>query len=236
MARLSCGHECQATRACGTLFDMRAFGLALQLGLVALAAHATAARAQSPLPAAQSTVSTPATHETPTSGPLPLAPPATSSATSASASPVVLVMESGGGVHAAVELRAFLNRQPNLRVLSLADAARQQVQPAAVLTVATDPNRAAVRVVYWDLSGGTDALAAPAPAKPEDIGAVVLALTSALLERHRPELSETTSATALASRASGLDSLGNSRAFYAMLGRFNRLIPRTNVELRFEDF
>jgi hypothetical protein len=146
---------------------------------------------------------------------------------------VVLVMESGGGVLAATELRSALNRQPRVRVLSLAEAAKQRVQPAAVLTVATDPSHI-VSVVYWGLSGESDALTSPAPASGEQIGVVVVALASALLERHRLELSGTESDRIGQLRF--VDFARTSREFYAMLGRFGRLSPRTSVELRLEDF
>ena len=96
-------------------------------------------------------------------------------------------MESAGGIRSASELRATLNRDPNFRVLSLSEAQHEAVRPAAVLTVAADRERM-VRVVYWDLTGETDSLTAATPARPEDVSAVVLALSSALLERHRTDL------------------------------------------------
>ena len=142
-------------------------------------------------------------------------------------------MESGGGVLAATELRSALNRQPRVRVLSLAEATKQHVQPAAVLTVATDRSRF-VNVVYWGLSGETDALTSPTPATADQVGAVVLALASALLERHRLEL------TAMDGEPNAqlrfVDFARTTREFHAMLGRFGRLSARTSVELRLEDF
>jgi hypothetical protein len=91
-----------------------------------------------------------------------------------------------------------------------------------------------VRVVYWDLTGETDSLTAATPARPEDVPAVVVALSSALLERHRTDLRRELRDGD--TRAQWLDAASASRAFYAMLGRISRLSPRTNVELRFEDF
>jgi hypothetical protein len=147
--------------------------------------------------------------------------------------PIVLVMESSGGVHAASDLRATLNRDVGFRVLSLSEAQHEAVRPAAVLTVALDRSRV-VRVVYWDLTGETDSLTAATPARSEDMPAVVLALSSALLDRHRSDLRrELHEGDA---RAQWLDAANASRAFYAVLGRISRLSPRTNVELRFEDF
>jgi hypothetical protein len=147
--------------------------------------------------------------------------------------PIVLVMESAGGVHAASDLRTTLNRDAGYRVLSLSEAQHEAVRPSAVLTVATDRARV-VRVVYWDLAGDTDSLTAATPARPEDMPAVVLALSSALLERHRSDLRREPRESD--ARASWLDAANASRAFYAVLGRISRLSPRTNVELRFEDF
>lgn len=152
---------------------------------------------------------------------------------SAKRRPIVLVMESSGGLHAASDLRATLNRDAGYRVLSLSEAQHEAVRPAAVLTVASDRSHV-VRVVYWDLSGETDSLTAATPARPEDMPAVVLALSSALLDRHRSDLRrEPRDGDA---RAQWLDAANASRAFYAVLGRISRLSPRTNVELRFEDF
>lgn len=160
-------------------------------------------------------------------------PAAAQTAQTAKPRPIVLVMESSGGVSAALNLRTTLNRQSGFRVLSLSEAEREPVRPAAVLTVATDRARV-VRVVYWDLSGETDSLTAATPARVEDMPAVVLALSSALLERHRTDLRRELKDTD--ARAQWLDAAHASRAFYAMLGRMSRLSPRTNVELRFEDF
>jgi hypothetical protein len=145
---------------------------------------------------------------------------------------VVLVMESYGGVSAASELRAALNRQPRTRVISLAESMRQRAQPAAVLTVASDPSRV-LSVVYWSQSGEADSLSAPAPAA-EQLQAVILALTSALLDRHRVELGGLDIERAGPLRY--IDFARTSREFYAMLGRFGRFGPRTSVELRMEDF
>jgi hypothetical protein len=144
--------------------------------------------------------------------------------------PVILVMESGAGVQAALELRAVLNRQADIHVMSLEEAAAAQLQPAALLTVAADTAHR-VRVVYWDLAGGSDSLSAPAPAKAQEVGAVVLALSAALLDRHLQELIESTIRGGF---TASLESL--AWANYALLGRMRQLVPRTNVKLRAEDF
>ena len=148
---------------------------------------------------------------------------------------VVLVMESGGGVKAATELRASLNRRPNVHLVSLAEASHAPLPPTAVLTVATDPTRV-VSVFYWDLAGNTESLTAPTPADAAQISAVVLALASALLERHRPELDTQGAGIEAAPAAPALDWMRTSRALYAMLGRLGGVKPRTDVQLRAEDF
>jgi hypothetical protein len=147
--------------------------------------------------------------------------------TGPSTRPIVLVMESSGGVRVAAELRAALNHDAVFQVLSLNEAQRQAVRPLAVLTVATERARS-VRVVYWKLGGETDSLSAATPSTAGQLTAVVYALASALLERHKDDVA--------ALVAPGLDAAHASRAIYAMLGRWSRLTPRTNIELRFEDF
>ena len=91
-----------------------------------------------------------------------------------------------------------------------------------------------VSVAYWDLSGARDWLSAAAPARADQMDAVVLALASALLDRHRPDLLES---GRRGSTAVGTAELARTTdALYAVLGRFGRLSPRSNVALRFEDF
>jgi hypothetical protein len=144
---------------------------------------------------------------------------------------VVLVMESGGGVRAGNELRAVLNSESQIRVLSAAEATRSHAKPAAVLTVASDATRM-VSVMYWDSAGNTDGLSAPAPSGLGQIDVVARALASALLDRHRAELKAET----LESAPRVVDSMRQSKAFYAMLGRMSRMSSRTNVRLMLEDF
>jgi hypothetical protein len=152
--------------------------------------------------------------------------------TGPSARPIVLVMESSGGVRMATDLRAALNHDAVFRVLSLHEAQRQAVRPLGVLTVAAERARS-VRVVYWKLGGESDSLTAATPNTADQLTAVVYALASALLERHKDDVG-LESAEQLV--APGLDAAHASRAIYAMLGRWSRLTPRTNIELRFEDF
>ena len=151
----------------------------------------------------------------------------------AQAGAVLVVMESAGGVRAASSLRAALSAQGGVRAMALADVARNKLQPTVMLTVSAVASRE-VSVAYWDLSGARDALSAPAPARADQVDAVVLALASALLERHRPELLERAKGS-----APGLGERELARttdALYAVLGRYGRLSPRSNVALRFEDF
>jgi hypothetical protein len=148
-------------------------------------------------------------------------------------SAVLLVMESAGGIRAAGTLRNALNASDELRILSQAELVRQPVSPAAILTVSAVASQV-VSVAYWDMSGTRDLLSSPAPARADQMDAVVLALASALLERHRPDLLETGRRSAGA--VGSLELTRTTDALYAVLGRFGRSSPRTNVSLRFEDF
>jgi len=148
-------------------------------------------------------------------------------------SAVLLVMESAGGIRAAGTLRNALNASDELRVVSQAELARQPVSPAAILTVSAVASQV-VSVAYWDLSGTRDLLSSPAPARADQMDAVVLALASALLERHRPDLLETGRRSA--GVVGSVELARTTDALYAVLGRFGRSSPRTNVSLRFEDF
>lgn len=155
---------------------------------------------------------------------------------------VLVVMESAGGLRAAASLRAALSGQADqasqagLRVLSVAEIARKKQPPHVILTVSAVASRE-VSVAYWDLSGGRDVLSAPAPVRADQLDAVVLALASALLERHRPELLERRGGGAPAAVAIEERELARTTdALYAVLGRYAKLSPRSNVALRFEDF
>jgi len=118
-------------------------------------------------------------------------------------------------------------------VMALSDVSRAKVQPSVILTVSAVASRE-VSVVYWDLSGSRDALSAPAPARADQMDAVVLALASALLERHRPELLE--GAKVKPANVGDRELARTTDALYAVLGRYGRMSPRSNVALRFEDF
>lgn len=140
-------------------------------------------------------------------------------------SSVVLVMESSGGVRAASALRTSLNAQPGMRVLTLAEVARQGTEPAAVVTVAAVSKRE-VTVVFWDRAGRRDSLSAPAPERADHLDSVVLALASALIERNRAALEPARSRVLAPAPL----------APYAVVGGFGRLFRRLNVALRYEDF
>jgi hypothetical protein len=107
-------------------------------------------------------------------------------------------------------------------VISLGDLSGAPTQPAAILTVAAATR--GVHVAYWDHFGRRDSLSAPAPARADQLDAVVLALASALLDRHRAELT------------GGVSLERTLLEPYAALGGFAKLIPRLQVALRFEDF
>ena len=143
---------------------------------------------------------------------------------------VVLVMESSGGLRAASALRKALN-EAGCSVISLVEAQRKSLTPDALLTIGADNSR--IQVVYWDTDGRPDVLSSVGPATQDQVDAVVLALSSALIERHRtttPAISREVLA-----RARMVEDQKATRAFYAMLGR-GTFAPRTNVYLRFEDF
>jgi hypothetical protein len=140
-------------------------------------------------------------------------------------------MEAPGGVKGAADLRRSLNEAGNV-VISLVEAQRRGLEPDALVTVATDLGHA-VQVRYWDRDGRSDTLVSPAPAlaTADQLAAMALALSSALLERHRND-----AVAGPDSKGRWLESSRESRAIYAMLGHLGRLAPRTNVQLRFEDF
>jgi hypothetical protein len=143
---------------------------------------------------------------------------------------IVLVMESAGGLRAAAALRKSLNLA-GCSVVSLVEAKLRALTPNVMLTIAADNSR--VQVVYWDSAGQPDALSAAGPATADQLFAVVLALSSALIDRHRHD--GATIAHEVSARARMFEDQSATRAIYAMLGR-ERLAPRTNVYLRFEDF
>lgn len=145
----------------------------------------------------------------------------------------MVVMESSGGLRAASELRTALT-QVGYRVLSSSDAQRKSAQPDVLLTVAFTPPTATsgsrgVHVGYWGRDGQTDSLTATSLATLDQLNAVALALSSALIDRHRNDdvVSAVDSARARLftdPRAPGV--------LYAMISA----APRTNVRLRVEDF
>lgn len=149
-------------------------------------------------------------------------PPPGSAVSAPAKRPVLLVMESAGGVRAASSLRAALNNQRAFSVVSQHEVAQKQLQPSAVLTVAAIGERS-VSVAYWDSVGTRDVLSAPAPARADQLDAVVLALSSALLDKHSADWSMQLS-------------IRPSDELYAVLNRVGRQLPRTNIALRFEDF
>jgi|GEM_PF-4108994 len=197
------------------LVGMRSFGLGLLL-VLAVASEAFAQAKLTQLPNAAAPAAKP--HDARVSEPTYKKPT------------VVLVMESSGGVRAATALRKALN-DAGCSVLSLVEAQRKSLTPDALLTIGADNSK--IHVVYWDNDGRPDVLSSVGPATQDQVDAVVLALSSALIERHRtttPAISREVMA-----RARMFEDQKASRAIYAMLGR-GTFAPRTNVYLRFEDF
>jgi hypothetical protein len=150
----------------------------------------------------------------------------------------MLVMESGGGVRAASELRASLN-QVGYRVLSPADVERQGVQPDALLTVAfSQPDATtgarSLNASYWSREGRADRLNAASLATLDQLNAVALALSSALIDRHRND--DTAQGTEALARTRWLSDPNAPGVLYAMVSGATSVAPRTNVRLRFEDF
>jgi hypothetical protein len=164
--------------------------------------------------------------------PTPTPPPASTSVSDSSYKKptVVVVMESSGGLRAAAALRKSLNAA-GCSVISLTEAQRKSLVPDIMLTIGADNSR--IQVVYWDSEGNPDVLSAAGPATQDQVDAVVLALSSALIERHKHDGSPVT--REVLARARMFEEQRATRAIYAMLGR-GRLVPRTNVYLRFEDF
>ena len=145
----------------------------------------------------------------------------------------MLVMESSGGLRAASELRTALN-QVGYRVQSAVEAQRNAVQPDALLTVAfTQPTATGgargVHVAYWGRYGQTDSLTAASLATLDQLNAVALALSSALIDRHR---NDDVGSVADSGRARLFTDFRAPGVLYAMVST----APRTNVRLRVEDF
>ena len=112
-----------------------------------------------------------------------------------------------------------------LRIASATAAPTSEVE--ALLEIADDAR--GVHVGYWGRGGQTDSLTATSLATLDQLNAVALALSSALIDRHRNDdvVSAVDSARARLftdPRAPGV--------LYAMISA----APRTNVRLRVEDF
>lgn len=213
---------------CATLLRMRSWGTACVL-IVSLCVRLQPLAAQDAVEPA----STGGRRAAPKAATQPKAATPTPSASAGKASAILLVMESAGGVRAAATLRNALNSRDELRVLSQSELGHQPVSPAAILTVSAVASQT-VSVAYWDMSGARDWLSAAAPAHADQMDAVVLALASALLDRHRPDLLE--SDRHAPSAVGAMEIARTTDALYAVLGRFGKLSPRSNVALRFEDF
>jgi len=146
---------------------------------------------------------------------------------------IVVTVESAGGLLAANDLRRAL-AYGGCDVVSLKEAHAGLRDPDALLSVAVD-RRNQVTVQYWDRKGQWDTLsgAVPARATAEQLTAAVMALGSALFERHCQELSNDAVAD---SRTAWFDARRGARSLYATLSQLGHWGLRSNVRLRFEDF
>lgn len=185
------------------------------------------AQQQQPAPAAPVAKPAPATPVAPVAA-APSRTPATPSGPS-----IVVVMESSGGLRAASELRTSL-QQVGYRVLSSAESQRKSTPPDVLLTVAFTPPTTAngarsVHVAYWSRDGQTDSLTAASLSTLDQLNAVALALSSALIDRHR---NDDVSSVTDSARARLLAEGRVPGVLYAMVSA----LPRTNVRLRVEDF
>lgn len=143
-------------------------------------------------------------------------------------------MEAPAGVRGAAAVRKALNEAAaDATVVSLAQVRRSSAVPDALITVAMEPARS-VQVVYWDREGRSDVLIAPSPETAEQLHAVVVALSSALIERHVQDTA--TWARDLLARAPMFEDPRASHLLYAVPGRVGHLMSRSNVRLRYEDF
>ena len=146
---------------------------------------------------------------------------------------IVVLVESAGGLLAANDLRRAL-AHGGCNVVTPGEAHRAVRDPDALLSVAVSP-RHQVTVQYWDRTGQWDSLsgAVPPRATAEQLTAVVLALGSALFERHCHEMATDDLSDM---RRVWFDARRGARSLYAMLNRLERGTLRSNVRLRFEDF
>jgi hypothetical protein len=146
---------------------------------------------------------------------------------------IVVVVESVGGLLAANDLRRAL-AHGGCNVVTPSEAHRALRDPDALLSVAVGPHHQ-VTVQYWDRTGQWDTLsgAVPPRATAEQLTAAVLALGSALFERHCQEMATDILSDA---RRAWLDARRGARSLYAMLSRLEHGTLRSNVRLRFEDF
>jgi hypothetical protein len=152
---------------------------------------------------------------------------------------VAIVVESGGGLPSADQLRAQLVKQFGSRVVSLGAAATRFDPPGALLTIAVDGSRI-VNALYWDRTGNADILSVPMPASGGNLEVIASTLASALLTRCLPALDA-------APRVSRFDferqvwqrAMSNPpsawRAIYAAAGRMGLVTPR-GTTLSIEDF
>lgn len=98
---------------------------------------------------------------------------------------VAVVIETRPGLPLAAPLRKQLGERTHCQIVSLSEATKRGVQPAAMLSVSLD-TRSRVSVLYWDRNGKRDLLTAAVANRKSAIEIAALTLTSALLQRHQP--------------------------------------------------
>jgi hypothetical protein len=149
---------------------------------------------------------------------------------------IVVIVESAGGLLAANDLRRALAHS-GCDVVSPSEAHASVHDPDALLSVALGP-RHQVTVQYWDRRGQWDSLsgAIPARATAEQLTAAVLALGSALFERHCQDISDDVMDVRSDARSVWFDARRGARSLYAVLSQLGHGGLRSNVRLRFEDF
>lgn len=109
-----------------------------------------------------------------------VAPTGTATAQRKRKVPVVLVVESDFDAH---RLRQAVAKGLNRPVTNLSRARRSVDGPQVVLTITVDLD-AGITVMYWNRSGLTDFLSAPAPNGQVALRAVATALAVALVEQN----------------------------------------------------
>jgi hypothetical protein len=152
---------------------------------------------------------------------------------------VAIVVESGGGLPSAEQLRNQLAHQFGSRIVSLGAAATRFDPPGALLTIAVDNSRV-VNALYWDRTGNADILSVPMPASGGSLEVIAATLASALLTRCLPALDAAPHVSRFDfERQVWQRAMANPpvawRSIYAAAGRMGLVTPRGST-LSIDDF